>query len=324
MPDENLDKDLTVKGFVIQESPLVYVASVSGKWLLQRTTPSWRIEDPKKGFQRIVKEDRARQIAVAVLDQRRTFPNSIVLATDKKSFSVDNCSINIPSDTKFLVVDGQHRLWSQNYSSFNAEYSCILHMGLSEVEMAYLFLEINDNQKRVPSSLRWDLVRLVRPEDDPFGIAASEMVFLLATDENSPLFQRIDLTGEQKEIQLKQGSIAPELKTLLNSKKSSLFSLTFEDQYQVVTQFLMSLKQIDIDGWLNADSPFLKARVLRALLRLLPEIMDRVGFADSMFPSFYKYLQKIDLETLEPERIVAIQGAAGIDAIYKLLKRQIF
>lgn len=324
MPNEDLDKDLTIKGFILQESPLIYLASIPGKWLLDRTTPSWRIEDPAKGFQRIIKEERARQIAVAVLDQGRTFPNSIVLATDKKTFSSEDCSIEIPSKIKFLVVDGQHRIWSQTYSSYDAEYSCVIHMGLSEEQMAYLFLEINDNQKRVPSSLRWDLVRLVRPEDDPYGIAAAELVYQLATDENSPLFQRIDLTGEQKEIQLKQGSLAPELKTLVSSKRASFFKLLLEEQYEIITQFLLSMKQMDLDGWLNGTSPFYKARVLRATLRLLPEIIEKIGREKATFQVFFSYLQKINLATLQQDQIVAIQGAAGMDAIYKLIKEQIF
>ena len=232
MPEN--DDTITVQGFQLQEAPRIYVAAISGRWLLERTTPSWRIENPVQGFQRVVRATRAREIALAVLDQGRTFPNSIVLATDAESFLRDGASLSIPANTRFLVVDGQHRLWAQNFSDHDAPYSCVIHMGLSEVEMARLFLEINDNQKRVPSSLRWDLVRLVRPDDDPEAIKAAQMVYLLATDEESPLYQRIDLTGEQPEIQLKQGSIAPELRSLF-ARRSPMRDLSFDQQYQVIT-----------------------------------------------------------------------------------------
>jgi DGQHR domain-containing protein len=316
---------IAVPGFQLQDSPRIYVSAISGMWLLERTTPSWRIDDPEQGFQRIVREKRAREIALAVLDQQRTFPNAIVLATSQPQFDVKDATLLIPLDIKFLVVDGQHRLWAQKFSHYDAAYSCTIHMGLSEVEMARLFLEINDNQKRVPSSLRWDLVRLVRPADDPAAIAAAEMVFLLATEEQSPLFQRIDLTGEQSEIQLKQGSLAPGLKPLL-TKRSPLYGLSFDQQYQVVMQYFIAIREIDRDRWGKAESPFYRARVLRALLRLLSDIVRSIDQdpATLMYDHFLPFLKRIDETSLRPDVIRAAQGSAGMKAIYDQIRAQLF
>lgn len=318
-------KSFSAPGFLLQEEPKVYVAAIAGRWLLERTTPSWRIEDPEKGFQRVVREQRARQIALAVLEQQRTFPGAIVLATDKADFVVEGEQLEIPSRIKFLVVDGQHRLWAQHFSQFEAVYACVIHMGLSEIQMARLFLEINDNQKRVPSSLRWDLVRLVRPEDDPFGIAAVEMTYLLATEQESPLFQRIDLTGEQAEIQLKQGSIAPDIKQLLG-KRSPLYDLSFDEQYRIVLQYFIAIKDLDSDHWGDAESRFYKARVLRALLRLLPDIIRdmRKHKKEVMYTDFLTYLRRISEDSLDADEIRAVQGSAGIKAIYDQIHEQVF
>jgi DNA sulfur modification protein DndB len=234
-------RNLRVVGFELQARPLIYVTALPGHWLLDHSTPAWRIKDPKKGFQRVVKEERARKITIDVLDQRRTFPNAIVLATNRETLNTTDGHLEIPSDLRLLVVDGQHRLWAQRFSAFEAQYGCVIHMGLSEVDMARRFLEINDNQKRVPSSLRWDLVRLVRPEDDPYAVAASEMIWELATERPSPLYQRIDLTGEQKEISLKQGSLAPEIKTLLSMRPPGLRGLSFDVQYEVLIRYLVTI-----------------------------------------------------------------------------------
>ena len=209
---------IKTKGFLLQDEPKIFCATLSGKWLLEHTTPIWRIDDPVKGFQRIVREDRANQIAVAVLNQRRTFPNAIVIATDIETIEIHESELSIPEDAMFLIVDGQHRLWAQKYSDFEAPYGCMIHTGLSQEEMARLFLEINENQKRVPASLRWDLVRLLQPEGEPHRVAAADIVYLLATEEESPFYQRIDLTGEQPEILIKQGSLAPELSNLLRRR----------------------------------------------------------------------------------------------------------
>src|SRR5712664_4083167 len=187
-------------------------------------------------------------------------------------------------------------------------------MGLDEVKMAELFLEINDNQKRVPASLRWDLVRLVRPDDDPFAVAASEMVYDLAMNDESPLYQRIDLTGEQPEISLKQGSVAPELRTLISAKKGPFARLGFDKQYEVLLRYLAAIRALDTSGWRSGDSPFYKARVLRVLLRLLPEVIEKTDRpAESIQSSGYtKVLERIDSDSLAPETIRAAQGSAGM------------
>jgi len=315
---------LQADGFILQKNPMIYVSALSGKWLLKHTTPTWRIKDPELGFQRIVRETRAREIALAVLDQKRTFPNAIVLATNIKEFVIENGKISMPSEIFFLVVDGQHRLWAQQYSAYDATYACLIHTGLNEIQMAQLFLEINDNQKRVPSSLRWDLVRLVRPDDNPDAVAAAEMVYLLATDEDSPLYQRIDLTGEQYEIQLKQGSLAPEIKSLI-SKNTLYGKLPFESQYQILVQYIISIRELDRDQWGQPEYPLYKARVFRVLIRLLPEMVRILGSDPNniKYQDFFQFLKKIDIGTLATENIISAQGSAGMKAIYTLIYTQI-
>ncbi len=322
MPEQ---ETLRTHGFQLQEAPGIYVAAIFGTWLLERTTPSWRIEDPVQGFQRIVKEQRAREIAMAVLDQGRTFPNSIVLATDCPTFNIETPYINIDHETKFLVVDGQHRLWAQHFSEFNALYSCVIHTGLTEVEMARLFLEINDNQKRVPSSLRWDLVRLVRPDDDQAAIGAAEMGYLFATEDESPLYQKIDLTGEQDAISLKLGSVAPAFKSLF-SQRSPIHQYSFEQQYQILMQYIIAIKEADRNGWRTGESPFYGARVFRALIRLFPDIINAMNTdaASINYQQYLTYLERIDRNSLSPEAIRATQGEAGIRAIYNEIYRQVF
>ena len=313
---------IVVDGFLLQDNPRIVCASIHGPWLLQHATPSWRIDDPIRGFQRIIREVRARQIALTVLDQRRTFPNAVILATDAESIGVHDGQIEIPSDTKFLVVDGQHRLWAQHFSAFEAMYACLIHPGLTERQMAELFLEINDNQKRVPSSLRWDLVRLVQPETDPEAIAAAETVFLLATEEDSPFYQRIDLTGEQSEMQIKQGSLAPEFKRLF-SRRSPLYEYSFDEQYNVILEYSIAISQTDADNWGKADSAFFKARVLRALFQLLADIAKLESYERLTARQLLAYLERIDEDSLHPDVIRAQQGEAGIRAIYRQLRQQV-
>ena len=137
-------------GIVLSQDPDVYLTALAGPWLLAHSTPSWRIDDPIKGFQRIAKEPRAKEIARTVLDTHRKFPNAITLATDVKHFNIADGTIAFPASTKFLVVDGQHRLWAQRYSDVSGTSPCVIHMDQQEQQMAALFLEINDTQEEVP------------------------------------------------------------------------------------------------------------------------------------------------------------------------------
>ncbi|HUR62438.1 MAG TPA: DGQHR domain-containing protein [Candidatus Thermoplasmatota archaeon] len=313
-------------GFRAQAKPPIWVASIPGKWLLQHTTPSWRIQDPIKGFNRVVKEKRAKEIAVAVLAQGRTFPNAIVLATDMAAPDGGGPTLDLPETARFLVIDGQHRMWAQNFSNFEAPYTCVIHFGLTEAKMAELFLEINDTQRRVPSSLRWDLFRLVRPDDDLDSIAATELLYDLVSSEETPLYQRVDLTGENPLLRLKQGSIAPEIRALVAGRTGALKALSYEARYDGLLHFFEGLRDVDSDEWADGTSPFLRNRILRATIRNFNEIVQTVGKeADKISAEeFGRYLRKIKRKNLTQEKLASIQGAAGIKAIYDLIHADIF
>jgi DGQHR domain-containing protein len=315
-------KPVEAPGIVLRENPAVYMTAVPGPWLLAHSTPSWRIDDPQRGFQRIVKEQRAKEIARTVLDTGRTFPNAITLATTAKSFDFDGQIVSMPAATKLLVVDGQHRLWAQHYSKVEGLYPCIVHMARTEQDMAALFLEINDNQRRVPSSLRWDLVRLVRPGDESVVITA-DIVYELATRKESPFFSvGIDLTGEQKDVTIKQGSLAPEIKTLI-SRLLKKNEAEFDDYLGLLIRFFVAIRSLDPDGWGDPQSTFFKARVLRALIRVLSDIVAKEGTVDVDTERLRRYLQHIDRDSLSNEEVRRMQGSAGVSDLYAQIKSQV-
>jgi len=325
-PKKNTAKtaEKMVPALRLQTSPPVYIIVISGRWLLEHTTTSWRSEDRLKGFQRIVNKDRAKQIARTVLDRDRAFPNAITLATNLKDFKRSDNEVALPERAKFLVVDGQHRLWAQNYSEKDGQYACIIHLNKTEQEMAELFLEINDNQRRVPSSLRWDLVRLVRPKEDESALTAAELVFELSIRKDSPFYISIDLTGEQKDVSIKQGSLAPEIKTLVGRIKKVL-DPTFDQYTTLLIRFFSAIRSLNPQGWGDPNSTFYKARVLRALLRVLVDIAENAKSLDELTADFLlQKLQKINPATLSEEKVRNAQGAVGVINLYREMKKQVF
>jgi len=315
-------KPLEPTGILLHEDPAVYMTALPGPWLLDHSTPSWRIDDPKKGFQRIVKEQRAKEIARTVLDTNRTFPNAITLATTAKSFPLTDHILEVPGTAKFLVVDGQHRLWAQHYSKVSGTYPCIIHMDRTEQQMAALFLEINDTQRRVPSSLRWDLVRLVRTGDQSTAITA-DIVYELATRKESPFSAvGIDLTGEKKEVTIKQGSLAPEIQTLVKRHLKTVGG-DLEDYLGLLIRFFVAIRSLDPDGWGDPQSTFYKARVLRALLRVLSDMLADDTIAGLTTEKLRERLDRIDRSMLSESEVRRMQGSAGVQDLYAQIKAQV-
>ena len=74
-----------------------------------------RGEDPIRGFQRSLNEDRADDIAVYLSSGTGSIPSNIVLSAQPRSrFRYSNRSKSVSFDRipeAFLVLDGQHRLW---------------------------------------------------------------------------------------------------------------------------------------------------------------------------------------------------------------------
>jgi DGQHR domain-containing protein len=320
--DKKAKHPITVEAIQLQDAPPVYIVALPGRWLLSHTTPSWRSTDPELGFQRLVKEDRAKQIARTIIDKGRAFPNAITLATDAKKLAFKEGQLTFTANIKLLVVDGQHRLRAQKEALGDATYACIVHLAKTEKEMAELFLEINENQRRVPSSLRWDLYRLVRPDGELAAVTASELVYELATRKESP-FISIDLTGEDKEISVKQGSLAPELKTMVTRTKKR--EINFEEYFNLVVRFFTALKSLDPNGWGTPNSNFYKARVLRAFIRILTDLILRTpNLGDLTTDAMRLLLQKVDQTTLSDERVRQAQGSAGVQDLYEEILKQVF
>lgn len=318
--DKNL---LNVPGIELHQHPPVYLAAIPGRWLLDHSTPSWRIVNPRQGFQRIVNEQRAKEIARTVIETRQTFPNAITLATNLASFEIQDGMLVLPHDSMFLVVDGQHRLFAQKFAAAEALYSCVVHMDRTEQQMARLFLEINDNQRRVPSSLRWDLVRLVRSEDQATQMTG-DLVYELATNKESPFYSvGIDLTGEQKDGSIKQGSLAPEIRALVSRLLKKNKDLPFSEALEVLMKYFTAVRSLDPDGWGTQQSPFYRARVLRALIRVLSDILASEGSKGVTAEGFRRKLRKIDPATISDVELRKAQGSAGVQDLYKAMSSQI-
>lgn len=133
-------------------------------------------------YQRLVKKAKITAISEYVQKQSRPFPNSVILAVNTmpafEPSSSENPSgepdsprfgqLQLPTDYgSCWVVDGQHRIYGSAMSARSTNLIVTL-MHATDLEKARYFLDINSNQTKIDSDLKWDLRARLMP-DDPEG-----------------------------------------------------------------------------------------------------------------------------------------------------------
>jgi DGQHR domain-containing protein len=126
-------------------------------------------EDPEKGFQRVLDERRATEIA-AYIDEGGSIPNSIVLSAqaDCRLKSVDRGKTLSFTFSKhaFLIIDGQHRIYGFAKAKTQLRVPVVIYENLTKDQEARLFIDINTKQRPVPKELLLAIRSLANSEDD--------------------------------------------------------------------------------------------------------------------------------------------------------------
>lgn len=165
-------------------------------------------------YQRLIKKDRLKAIREFV-NSGGYFPNSLIVSIDTNGKSLvfnqlstkqDNQArlgiLKLPKTYQSLyVIDGQHRLYGYSDSKY-ALKDCIPVVAFVDMDkqtQVKLFMDINENQKAVPKSLRntlnidllWDS-KLFTDRLEALRLFCGQQ---LGEDPKSPLFGRVN-TGE--------------------------------------------------------------------------------------------------------------------------------
>ena len=99
----------------------------------------------------------------------------------------------------------------------------------------------------------------------------------------------------------------------------------FEDYVSLLIRFFTAVKTLDPEGWVDASGTFYKARVLRALLRVLTDMTLQSKSLNALtVEHLLRHLKKVDPNTLSEDRLRAAQGSAGVTDLYTEMKAQIF
>ncbi|MCD6732875.1 MAG: DGQHR domain-containing protein [Burkholderiaceae bacterium] len=247
--------------------------------LAQTCVVETRYENPMEGFQRKLDEKRAQEIADYIDSGFGTIPNSIVLSAQpdaELTYRSTSQTLRFKKVPKaFLILDGQHRVFGFALAKAKLRVPVVIYNGLTRSEEARLFIDINTKQRPVPNELLLDIKRLA--DDEDANLALLHDVFdMLNTEQDSPLLGLMSPAGRAR------GRIS---RVTFNSALNAIWQ-TIQDQ---TPEVLYGILRAYMNAWApvlranDASGSLTNATFFRAIMQLLPRILERVSLRHGHF-----------------------------------------
>lgn len=151
-----------------QNNKQFYLACIPSDVLRKCSFVSRRAASDAHGFQRMLNETRAKDIARYLDEQKGVIPSALILSSQpqaKFEFNKANSSIEFyAKEDCFMVIDGQHRLFGFDLAAKSYLVPVVIFDSLKTTEEVKLFIDINTTQKGVPAALLLDIKKMAGTE----------------------------------------------------------------------------------------------------------------------------------------------------------------
>jgi DGQHR domain-containing protein len=294
MPIEEVDDVLRFEmSLVTQGNHKFFSLTLPSDVLADTCFVTRRDEDPKQGFQRLLDQNRAKQIAEYIDNGLGTIPNSIVLSAQPEAglqVVRRGKAIQFKRTKKaFLILDGQHRVFGFSLAKATLRIPVIIYNNLSRRDETRLFIDINTKQRPVSNELLLDIKNLAEYESDEEQLMR-DIFDLFSSDPDSPLLGQLSPADRVK------GKIT---RVTFNSSMKPLLKLFSSydgvEIYKIVSAYLKAF--IDGANNINANGIITNPTTFRAILSLFSDVVRRVqdrygkaytvdNFADVLNPIF--------------------------------------
>jgi len=266
--------------------------------LANTCTVSTRVDDPELGFQRQLDEKRALRIAAYIDEGFGCIPTSIVLsAQDASEFIYDSRAKTIsfaPISKAFLILDGQHRVYGFKKATSDLRVPVVIFSGLSRVDEARLFIDINTEAKPVPNELLLDIKSLAKYENQEEEFVRS--VFDLLAEEPSSCMRGLMSSAEKATGKVSRVTFRRALRSILDQ----LIESEPDRVFAALNNYLHAFR-LTITDSSNVEKIITNATVFAAIVSMFPKVsrlvrdrfdggFDLSGFIEVMRP----------LKTLKP------------------------
>jgi hypothetical protein len=163
-----------------------------------------------------------------------------------------------------------------------------------------MFVTINNEQKRLPSSLTLDLLGIIGSDED-INNRCRDLVAKLNEDDESPWYDLVNMTGESAGY-ISLVNFVRKVKPLV-SPSGVLKNYTFQEQYGTMANYWSAIKAVYADQWGN--SLLTKTIGFGALMNLFPTVFTKTlamkgEFTTRAVIATFKLIKdvKFDAETL--------------------------
>lgn len=270
---------------VTQGSHRFYTLTMPTEVLAKCCFATNREEDPIAGFQRVLDEKRAQEIADYMDLGFGTIPSSIVLSAQPDAQLEDVGKGKTLEFTfnphAFLIIDGQHRVFGFSKASTRLRVPVVIYNNLTKQQESKLFIDINTKQRPVPNELLLDIKKLADDESDQL-ITLRELFDTFNTDTESPILGLLSpaakATGKLTRVTF-NAAVKPILSTFASSNVSII--------YPALRNYLRAFNRGMVG--LGVGHTLINPTVFRSVFELFPEVaqrtMDRYGpgFKDEDF-----------------------------------------
>lgn len=255
-----------------QNNKTFYLTTISSKILEKVCFISRREDDIVNGFQRALSEPRAKSIANYMDNEKGCLPSTLILSAQKISKIVyDEKKYELSFEIKnnsFMVLDGQHRLYGLFFSENDYDMPVVIFENLKIEDEVNLFIDINTNQKGVPTALLLDIKELTGKETT---LEEKQRELFKKLDENSPL------SGSLSPNQSKTGFIARNVFNM--ATKELLENGYFSDKdvdivYKGVKNYLEAAEYVLLSSK-HPKAKLTTANMFKALFSLFNDIVDK-------------------------------------------------
>lgn len=251
-----------------------------------------RIERTDQAFQRSLSRAKVKALKnfYETAVTQPPIPGTVLLFTHEKLRfdrvgSFDNVGNLQGPQSKYLIIDGQHRLAALQFyllerkeEGSGLHVPCIIFDGRAEDFAAEMFVIINSTPTRINKSHLVDLYERVSTAD-PDRRFAAKLVEKLYREDDSPLQYRINRLGgrSQKEKWILQAELFNELyKWVLSNwtriQKASDTGRETDRYYRMARDFLKAAKQVWGEAWGHSGYMVTKPVTLKAMMRICADL----------------------------------------------------
>lgn len=253
---------------IMQADKRFYSVTMPTDMLWQCAFVTTRDSNPIDGFQRVLDPKRAKDIADYIDSEGGTIPGSIILSAQPdanlRSISGGKIIEFTLTPRSFLILDGQHRVFGFSMSETALRVPVVIYSGLSPVEEARLFIDINTKQRQVPNELLLDIKQLAQRENEKDALLRE--IFDMFAEEPDSALRGLTTSSTRQKNKISRVTFNLAFKTAI-----AVFSTPNADEvYKVTNSYISAFAEVL--GQLGIEERLVVPTVFRAIMDTFSDV----------------------------------------------------